>query len=126
MQLLVRLFCTDEGTTSTITRNRPFFFDAVGFVFRQSLSDFQASATSKVEEQKGEKSPDTLPCQCLSHTVAANLPPAIALMSRLVPISQLSSSTFTSILSQLGGPDQFVLMADGSLDEIQKEKKKLA
>jgi len=59
-------------------------------------------------------------------TVAANLPPAIALMSRLVPISQLSSSTFTSILSRLRGSDRFVLMADGSLDEIQKEKNKLA
>jgi hypothetical protein len=125
MPLLIRLLHTDEGDTSTITPNLPFFLGAVGFVVRQSLSDFQVAALSMTGADNGESSGPSAH-QSLSRSVAASLPPAIALMRRLVSALQGSSSALTSILERLDDHDRFVMMADGSLDEVQKSKKLLS
>jgi hypothetical protein len=120
--LLVRLLYTDEGDSSTVTPSRPFFLDAIGFLFRQSLSEFQDSAVSETDRPTDEAA-DGSPRQCLSRTVAASLPPAITLMHRLIPSSLLSSSTLSSTLTRINDSDRFVLMADGTLEEARKSGK---
>ena len=120
--LLVRLLYTDEDDAPTITPSRPFFFEAIQFLFRQSLSDLQKSASSTIDQLMGVDAADAFPRQCLSRTVAASLPPAITLMDRLIPSSTVLSSTLTSMLSSVNDSDRFVLMANGALDAVQKRK----
>jgi len=123
---VVRLLYTDEGDSPTITPDRPFFLEAIQFLFRQSLSDLQESALSTTDQRMDEETADASPRQCLNRTVAASLPPAITLMHRLLPSSSVSSSTLTSMLSRIHDSDRFVLMADGALDETQQRKKELS
>lgn len=71
------------------------------------VSDLQHSALSTLENQEGDGIADT-PHQSISRSVAASLPPSIALVRRLVSGSLISSST----LSRLSDSDRRLLMED--------------
>ena len=102
--------------------HQQLFRTAHWFVVRQSRIDFQVPTLSITQDEKGESSGEPAR-QSISHSVAASLPPAIALMRGLVSTPQGSSSTLTSIPDRLAEHDRFVLMANGSLDQVQKAKR---
>ena len=99
------------------------FLDGMQYILRQGLVDFEFRAVEVSSRCQNEmdSTGKTKPVQRLSRTVAASLPPSIALLRRLISGPSITSSPVSSVLSRVKESDLAKLLGE-SESECSKEE----
>ena len=91
------------------------FFDAIRFIFKQSLIDFNLRAMDNSDKAFEDKDS---PPQRVSRTTAACLPTATTILRRLLPGPTITSSPVSSVLSRLKRSDLTLILGEKDLREV--------
>jgi hypothetical protein len=102
----------EDGLKARIT-----FFDAIRFIFKQSLDDFKSRSRVDPHESNAEITPR----QSLSRTTAACLPPATAVLRRLISGPSITSSPVSSVLSRVKQSDLSMLLGETELSDVLQQ-----
>ena len=102
---------SDKQGDSTVS-----FFDAIRFVYEQSLCDFRIRALGEETEENND-----LPQQRLSRTTAACLPSATSVLRRLLSGPSITSSPVSSVLSRVKVSDLAILLGEKDLSETSNQ-----
>jgi E3 ubiquitin-protein ligase HUWE1 len=88
-------------------------FDSIGFIFEQSLVDFDSRARVSMMKDIPKRSP----YQRLDRTIASSLPPATAMLRRLLSCSSLNSSPLAPVLAKLKDSEVAILVGGSEVTE---------